>query len=114
MNLYFAKNLDNADFYVDTYDLTNKSSDDVMAYPLDESDWELLNERFVDEINQLCNTTLDYGDYDYFDYNKCKIIVEWISKNNLDKNSRLGELLSKIEEYAYMAIESKTGIAIDF
>ena len=60
--------------------------DDIPCLPLDvkneigeryigdESDSWLLLDKFVNKIDNICPNTLDYGDVDYFDQNKCIII----------------------------------------
>ena len=79
----------------------------------EESDAWLLLEDFVRRIDSICPNDLDYGDVDFFDKDKCKLIKAWISgRNNEELTPRLKELYSVLEKYVDEAIRLETGIVI--
>lgn len=69
---------------------------------------------FLDNIDKACDVLVGPYEYDYWNSEKCKIIVSWIEKNkNLIKESKLDDFFKVINEYCIKAIELDTGVEID-
>jgi hypothetical protein len=99
--------------------------DDIPCLPIDnltdegerfigeETDSWILLDYFVPILDMKCENELDYGDVEYFDKEKCKIIkslLEKQMKKELDK--RLQVLYEKLYDYVVQAIELGTGVVI--
>ena len=67
----------------------------------------------IDEIDNKCDA-FDYGDIDYFDAQKCVILMEWIEER-LQKSitARYREILEILKDYCNRAIELNTGVVIE-
>ena len=66
------------------------------------------------EINEQCDALLDYGDVDFFNYEKCVKLKKWIVERlNKPIDTRYRELLEVLNGYCERAIELKTGVVID-
>ena len=68
----------------------------------------------VDTINARCDTLLDDGDYDFFDAEKCKALVELIDE--LPKEfipEKYEKMISDLKSYASIAVSYTTGIGIE-
>ena len=114
MNIYLAKTIEGLKPYGPGYDLTMEAEEKVTKYEIAESDFDLMNLYLIDKINFACDSLLDYGDYDYFSPEKCKNMIECI--NQMDKSMfppMLTEICNVLTNFALVAIESNTGIAID-
>lgn len=76
-------------------------------------DEDLLMEDFVDQINDLCGTLLDYGDIDYFDASKCAKLKAWL-ESRLKRSCalHLRELYTVLLDYATRAIALGTGVVV--
>lgn len=86
----------------------------IEEHHFDEEDRDLLNEFFVDDINQYCGTLLDDGDLDFYDKDKCILLKKWLAeKTPTLSNERLKNLYSKLLEYATKAIKLNTGVVIE-
>lgn len=81
-------------------------------YVGEEKDAWLLLDNFVRQIDDICPNLLDYGDVDYFDYNKCIIIKEWLEGNMDVPEPRLKELYKVLYSYISQAVELNTGVVI--
>lgn len=115
MKFYLAKTLNGIGKYGDIFDLSNESNEKVESFEIEEDDFALLEEYFIDSINDKCNSLLEYGDYDFFDVDKCKILKNWLEENIANNSvKRLDELYNKLLEYTNKAIQYNTGLAIDF
>jgi len=79
----------------------------------EESDSWILLEDFVSGIDPICSNVLDYGDVDYFDSDKCKVIIEWlIHRMSMDITPRLQYLYKILLDYMSRAVELNTGVVI--
>ncbi len=56
----------------------------------EETDSWLLLDDFVSQIDKICPNDLDYGDVDYFDTEKCRILRDWLRER---KNSSMSPRL---------------------
>lgn len=88
----------------------------VEIFHLEENDWPLLNEDFVDSVNDLCGTLLDLGDVDFFDVEQCERLSTWLENQlfNEQVQGRLRELYTKLNGYAKRAAELGTGVVVEF
>ena len=83
-------------------------------YVGEESDSWLLLEDFVPAIDKIFDNLLDYGDVDYFDTNKCKMLKEWLdARMKANPTGRLKKLYEVLLEYTLSAIELGTGVVIE-
>ena len=113
MTFYLAKTLDNIKMYGPIPDLSSNPKN-VEEYVITEEENEWLLENLVDIINLKCDTLLDDGDYDFFDVEKCKVLLDLIS--NLPEGfvpKKHGEMIRVLKEFTSQAIEYNTGIAIE-
>jgi len=79
----------------------------------EESDSWLLLEDFADVIYPICNHVLSYGDVDYFEVDRCKIVKEWLEdRMKKPMTTRLEFLYGILMEYVERAIELGTGVVI--
>lgn len=79
----------------------------------EESDSWLLLEDFVSQIDKVCPNDLDYGDVDYFDTNKCRILKNWLSdRQKKAMPQRLKILYQVLDQYLDEAIRNGTGVVI--
>lgn len=114
MTIYLAKTLDNMKKYGDIYDLSMEPDDRVEKYVFGSEENEWLVNNVIDGINAECDTLLDDGDYDYISCEKCNSLIKLLNNINLDVIPlKCKELIVKILEYSNLAIEYKTGIAIE-
>lgn len=92
-------------------------SDKIEEFELENDDREIdwyLDEHFAIPINEKCNSILGYGDVDFLDAEKCKVMIPWLKKN-IKSESRKDIVLfyNKLLEFSNKAIELKTGIIIE-
>ncbi len=68
----------------------------------------------IDEIAQRCDSLIGYGEDDYFNAEKCKILLGWIEERLLKPAvPRYKEMLEMLKNYCQRAIELNTGVYID-
>lgn len=80
----------------------------------EENDSWLLLEDFVYAIDEVCLNELDYGDVDYFDVEKCKILINWLQgRRAYVLPPRLQVLYDQMELYMRKAIIQGTGVIIE-
>lgn len=83
-------------------------------YQIEPSDVRLLDQDFVDPINDLCGTLLDDGDVDFFDANQCELLAGWLEERiGRLSDCRLAELYRILLEYANQAVSLGTGMVIE-
>ena len=84
-------------------------------YPIEsDEDRDLLLEDFMNPINDLCGTLLDYGDVDWFGVENCKKLKAWlIDRMRRPCNERLRILYTALLGYAVRAIEYDTGVVVE-
>lgn len=113
MKVYLAHDLSNLPMYGDVPDLTQEK-EKVVSFEITEEDSNLIDDLFVDQTNELCEATLDLGDYQYYNASQCALLLEWI--NNVSREERmipLLDFLNKLKDYLQYAIANNTGIAIE-
>ena len=114
MRFVLALCLDGAAYYGHIPELPYETCDMAEVFLLEESDWELLNSQFVDSVNGLCGTLLDYGDVDYLEPSQCIQLEEWLkSQLARELNDRTRYLYSKLLDFAARAVEIDTGVMIE-
>ena len=114
MKVYLAKTLINIPLYGSVYDLTQCKSDDVDSFDISYDEFSKIDESFIDATNKLCNAYLDYGDYQYYDYNQCCAMLEFVnSKSSSDYDYRIASFYNRLISFLEYAIENHTGIAIE-
>lgn len=114
MRVYVAKTLKNMKKYGPVYDLSRESQDRVSSYTFGETvnDWML--EHFVDRINAECDTLLDDGDYDYFDCDKCRKLLDLVSAEDVQTMpGDVQDVFILLKKCASEAITNNTGMAIE-
>jgi len=114
MTLELIKSFEGLSFYGDIPETFNEPEEKVEKYQLQETDWLFLNKGFVDPINRLCDSTLDYGDVDFFNKDKCILMKSWLKdklKQELTERERC--LYSRLLDYTERAISLDTGIVIE-
>lgn len=90
----------------------------AIEYYVLENDWDDVDlfedDQAIDEIAQRCDSLIGYGEDDYFNAEKCKIILSWIEER-LCKPAvpRYREMLEVLKDYCKRAIEYNTGVYID-
>ena len=113
MKFELIKKLEGLEMYDDIPCLPLDAKDETgERYIGEESDSWLLLDEFVKKIDSICPNTLDYGDVDYFDWNKCVIIKKWLESNKDSDNLRLRELYDVLYKFVSQAIELNTGVVI--
>ena len=114
MAFELVKSLEGVSFYGNIPESFGAPEGSFEKYRIEESDVLLLNEDFVDSVNDACGTLLDYGDIDFFDAEKCKALKNWlVARLNRDCEDRLAELYGKLLDYAEQAIDLDTGIVVE-
>lgn len=83
--------------------------EDIMS-----DEWDLLDAEFVLPLDKLCDLTLDYGDVDYLDAEKCANAETWLRKRLAEGvPEQLAPVFGKLSEYATRAKELKTGVVVE-
>lgn len=113
MKVYLAHDLSNLPMYGGVPDLTQEK-EKVVSFEITEEDSNLIDDLFVDQTNELCEASLDLGDYQYYNASQCALLLEWL--NNVSREERMIPLLNffnKLKVYLQYAIANNTGIAIE-
>ncbi len=93
-------------------------SNPSIEYFILENDWDdvdlFFDDGAIDEIAEKCDSLIDYGEDDYFDAGKCRILLEWINERLLKPAApRYKEMLEVLKDYCQRAIALNTGVYID-
>jgi hypothetical protein len=114
MAFSLVKSFDNIGFYGRIPEPLPGYESNFEEWPLSQSDLILLNDDFVDPVNDLCGTLLDYGDVDFFNTAQCEILKCWL-ENRIAKqcDCRLSVMYEKLLEFADRAIELGTGVVVE-
>ncbi len=117
MKFELFKSLDNLKWYVDIPESFGEPESKVEIYLIDgdpDKDEDLLNEDFIDSVDNYCGALLDLGDVDYFSGDKLIKLAEWL-RNRLNQpcHERLRELYTVLLGYADRAIALGTGVVIE-
>ncbi|KAA8819807.1 hypothetical protein CSQ85_03665 [Bifidobacterium rousetti] len=84
------------------------------VYRMRESDRDPMDEDFTDEVNRLCDTTLGYGDVDFFDPEQCRLLAGWLEARLTQPiTPRLADIYRHLLDYARRAVQYNTGIVIE-
>lgn len=114
MRFYLAKTLDNMKKYGPTIDLTMETADRVEEHVLEFDENEWIVDNMVDRINAACDTSLDDGDYDFFDTSQCEKLLVLFDEIDWDSiPEKYQKILKVLQDYSKRAVVYKTGIAID-
>lgn len=81
-------------------------------YDLEEY-WGSIGNEFTDGINKACGTLLDYGDVDFFDAKRCKMLVNHLRATKRPKGSSNQEFYDDLLRFAHKAIKLNTGIVVE-
>lgn len=75
--------------------------------------WHQFKDDFVNPVNDLCGSLLDFGDCDYFDVEKCAKLKKWL-EGRLAENvpDSFRPAYEKLLDYSSRAIVLKTGILV--
>lgn len=90
----------------------------TVEYYILENDFDDVDLFFDDgaivEIAEQCDSLISYGEDDYFNAEKCKILLRWIEERLLKPAvPRYKEMLEVLKDYCQRAIELNTGVYID-
>ena len=100
-------------YYGDIPEIPKLPDDRFELFPLSFEDRELLMP-FIVDINNMCDTTLDFGDVDFFDKEKCILLESYIKNLNEDSfNQRLLYIFSVLKDFAQKAQVLGTGIVLE-
>ena len=79
--MYFAliNDLKGLDFYGDIPEIFGATESSFKKYEISEEERDFLMRDFVDPVNELCGSLLDFGDVDYFNSDQCNPLGEWLS-----------------------------------
>lgn len=76
--------------------------------------FDIIDEDFIQPVDNICHSLLDIGDVEYLDIGQCKLLVPWLEKR-LERPCPhpLDAFYPKLLEFARRAIELGTGVVID-
>lgn len=78
------------------------------------NDSKKIGQFFYNNINNECGLLTAPFEYDYWNSNQCKKLVEWINNNQpIIKGANLDEFFEIINDYCKKAVELNTGVEID-
>ena len=103
-------------YYGDIPEYTEEGYSEKTVYHRIETEEErdLLLEDFVDPINELCGTLLDYSDVDWFDPESCVKLKGWLEERLQSPcEDRLRVLYTVLLDFADRAIELDTGVVVE-
>ncbi|MBP5491644.1 MAG: hypothetical protein J6Y08_02245 [Clostridiales bacterium] len=114
MKVYLAKDLTDLPMYGDVPDLTQALPPKVVSFEISEDAGRKLDSSFVDSTNTLCDATLDFGDYQYYDPKQCGLLLKWV-ENTVDNatDPLLLEFYHNLRVFLEYAVSNNTGLAIE-
>ena len=91
-------------------------SGNCMKYFLSKEEIHKLEEdKFIYEMWEKFDGMMDWGDYDFFNADKCKELVKWVEdKIKNTKDSILLSFYSVLKEFAILAVKHDTVLGFDF
>ena len=97
----------------------NPKTDSRVEYYQLENAWDdvdlFFEDNAIDEIANRCASLIDYGESDYFNSEKCAVILKWIGERLSNPTTpRYHEILEVLRDFCERAIELNTGVVIDF
>lgn len=114
MAFYLVKSLAHVNYYGNVPEPVLGHEDAFEEGMLNHSDIKAPNVDFVDSVNDRCGTLLDLSDVDFFDANKCRVLVAWLDERlESSPGEALEPLYRKLREYAYRAIELGAGVIVE-
>lgn len=76
--------------------------------------WNYFFADFVDPVDDLCDSLLDYGDIDYFNTESCEKLVPWLEDRLTRPCPDWAHMLyEKLLEYAREAVRLGTGVVVE-
>lgn len=113
MHIVLIKKLVGFSYYGNIPEIPNTEDDRFEVFPLTFDDRDLIMS-FVFDINNVCKTSLDYGDVEFFDNEQCRLLEEVINKSEFNSlNKRQLQLFEVIKRFSKEAQALKTGIVIE-
>ncbi len=112
------KTLEGIPYYGDEPDVPEPLPDPrVEKYDFDFSTnleiWHQFKNDFVNPVNDSCGSLLDFGDCDYFDFEKCIKLKDWLEKRlAVDVPDTFKPAYENLLDYASQAIVLKTGVIV--
>lgn len=114
MKVYLAKDIKDLPAYGDIPDLTQGDESTIDFFVITAEEVDVIDELFIDQTNELCDATLDRGDYQYYNADQCGLMLDWIDKViDTERYSEINIFLSKLKLYLQYAEINNTGIAIE-
>ena len=114
MRVYLAKNCDVLPRYGDVPDLTQGDTSVVESFDITDEQGDYIDMLFVDTSNKVCDASLDIGDYQFYNVDQCRLLLDWVENVLNDESiSSLYDFYLKLEEYLQYAVTNNTGIAIE-
>ena len=111
------KTLEGVDYYGDRPDAPEDGDSRAEFYDFDinREYWNILETDFINPVNDLCGSLLDFDEDDFFCVEQCVKLKNWIEKLfQQEICPALKPVYEKILEYAIKAIDLGTGIIIQF
>ncbi|MDD7298176.1 hypothetical protein SAMN05720469_102172 [Fibrobacter intestinalis] len=111
------KTLEGVDYYGDRPDAPEDGDPRAEFYDFDinREYWNILETDFINPVNDLCGSLLDFDEDDFFCVEQCVKLKTWIEKRFQQETCpALKPVYEKILEYAIKAIDLGTGIIIQF
>lgn len=99
-------------------DYPYETNEKIIYYQLT-NDWDdidlFYDDGAIDEIAHRCNSLISYGEADYFNAEKCAILLQWV-EDRLSRpcTPRYNEMLEVLRDFCHRAVELNTGVVIDF
>lgn len=113
MHIVLIKKLVGFSYYGNIPEIPNTEDDRFEVFPLTFDDRDLIMS-FVFDINNVCKTSLAYGDVEFFDSEQCRLLEEFIYKSEFNSlNKRQLQLFEVIKSFSKEAQALKTGIVIE-
>lgn len=114
MQMTLFLDLDNLDYYGDIPEIPENEEGRVEIFEVYDKIYDdLIDKDFIDEVNNLCGTLIDFSDSDFFNKDKCILLKSWLeARLAKDLDPLLKTLYEKLLEYVTRAIELGTGVVI--
>ena len=114
MKVYLAKDITDIPMYGDVPDLTQGDTTIVDSFEISDDLSRFVDAQFVDQTNAVCDASLDFGDYQYYNVAQCRLLLEWLDGELANgSKSVLCDFFIKLKDYLNYAIDRNTGVAIE-
>ena len=87
---------------------------DEYFFDIEKKDMDSFEEDFINPVDALCKTLIDFSDVEFLDADKCVKLKDWLEerfKKNVLENFR--PIYEKLLDYTSRAIALKTGVVIE-